>query len=72
MYRMNFSLEVHSLVDIFTSWSLVVFHVSVIDRIHVHSMGQEDETDGEGGGVRLRKMPLKIRRTDYIRILSKL
>lgn len=45
---MNPSLEVHILVDIFTSWSLVVFHVSVIDRIHVHCMEQKDETDGGG------------------------
>lgn len=45
---MNVSLEVHNLVDIFTSWSLVVFHVSVIDRIHVHCIAQEDKTDGGG------------------------
>lgn len=49
---MNVSLEVHNLVDIFTSWSLVVFHVSVIDRIHVLCMAQEDETDGGGNTER--------------------
>lgn len=45
---MHASLEVLNPVDIFTSWSLVVFHVSVIDRMHVHCMEQEDETDGVG------------------------
>lgn len=48
MYRIDVSLELDNLADIFTSWSLVVFHVSVIDRIHVHCMEQEDETDGVG------------------------